>query len=170
MASNTALKDHDSDRRTKRAVATNLASTTHPAKYAGTSPVKVKKLGHLTFQVSDVERTVRFWTEVMGFEEVERNENGVVFFRFGPDHHSIGIAQGAAKQRAPVEDGLRTGHLAFEVENTDVLLAMGGKVSSDLLRILIARPKLFAELIRQIETLPEDAILHLVREVRDGDW
>ncbi len=123
MASNTALMEHDSDRRAKRAVATKVASTTHPATYSGISPVKVQKLGHLTFQVSDVERTVRFWTEVMGFEEVERNENGVVFFRFGPDHHSIGIAQGAAKRRAPVEDGLRTGHLAFEVENTDVLLA-----------------------------------------------
>ncbi len=123
MASNTALKDQASSRRAKRAAAVDLASLTHPETYAGTSPVKVKKLGHLTFQVSDVERTVRFWTQVMGFEEVERNENGLVFLRFGPDHHSIGIAKGTAKRRAPTEDGLRTGHLAFEVENTDVLLA-----------------------------------------------
>ena len=73
------------------------------------------------------------------------------------------------EQNPPSEETIRK--LAKDLgENTDVLLAMGGKVSSDLLRILIARPKLFAELIRQIETLPEDAILHLVREVRDGDW
>jgi catechol 2,3-dioxygenase len=123
MDSDTALKNRESDRRAKRAAATKLASTTHPDTYNGKSPVKVKKLGHLTFQVSDVERTVRFWTQVMGFEEVERNRNGAVFLRFGPDHHSIAIAKGAAKQRAPSEEGLKTGHLAFEVENTDVLLA-----------------------------------------------
>ena len=59
----------------------------------------------------------------MGFEEVERNENGAVFLRFGPDHHSIAIAQGAAWRRPKPEAGLNIGHLALEVENTDVLLA-----------------------------------------------
>ncbi len=123
MDKDTALKDRESDRRAKRAAATKLASAVHPEKYTGKSPVKVKKLGHLTFQVTDVERSVRFWTQVMGFEEVERNEGGVVFFRFGGDHHSIAIVQGAAKRRATSEEGLNTGHLAFEVENTDALLA-----------------------------------------------
>jgi catechol 2,3-dioxygenase-like lactoylglutathione lyase family enzyme len=123
MENAATLKDRGSDRDKKREAATWLASSAHPDKYIGKSPVKVKKLGHLTFQVSDVERTVRFWTQVMGFEEVERNEKGIVFLRFGPDHHSIGIAQGAAKRRATSEEGLNTGHLAFEVENTDVLFA-----------------------------------------------
>lgn len=119
-----AASAQESDRNAKRAAATKLASATHPEKYTGVSPVKIKKLGHLTFQVSDVERTVRFWTQVMGFEEVERNEKGIVFLRFGADHHSIGIAQGKAERRATSEEGLNTGHLAFEVENTDMLLAM----------------------------------------------
>lgn len=123
MNSELALKTRESDRKAKRAAATKLASTTHPDKYSGKTPIKVKKLGHQTFQVSDVERSVRFWTQVMGFEEVERNEGGIVFLRFGPDHHSIAIAQGAAKRRATSEEGLNTGHLAFEVENTDALLA-----------------------------------------------
>ncbi len=123
MANQAALKDPNYDRKTARAAATSLALASHPDIYTGVSPVKVKKLGHLTFQVSDVERTVRFWTQVMGFEEVERNDTGIVFLRFGPDHHSIGIAKGAAKRRATSEEGLNTGHLAFEVENTDVLLA-----------------------------------------------
>ncbi len=123
MANVTALDERVSDRKAERASATRVASTFHPKRYTGTTPVKVKKLGHMTFQVSDVERTVRFWTQVMGFEEVERNESGIVFLRFGPDHHSIGIAKGAAKRRATSEESLNTGHLAFEVENTDVLLA-----------------------------------------------
>jgi len=123
MAHQAAVTDRESERRAQRAAATKLATQVHPNSYTGISPVKVKKLGHLTFQVSDVERSVRFWTQVMGFQEVERNENGAVFLRFGADHHSIAIAKGKADRRAPTEDGLRTGHLAFEVENTDALLA-----------------------------------------------
>lgn len=120
MATEAAVDNRKSDRKAKRAAATKLASTTHPDEYIGKTPVKVKKLGHQTFQVSDVERSVRFWTQVMGFEEVERNESGAVFLRFGSDHHSIAIAQGDAKKRAT--GGLNTGHLAFEVEDTDALL------------------------------------------------
>ncbi|MCF7997295.1 MAG: helix-turn-helix domain-containing protein [Chromatiaceae bacterium] len=55
-------------------------------------------------------------------------------------------------------------------EDPDVLLAMAGKVSKDLQAIIRARPQLFAELLRQLRDLPDDAILRVVREVRDGDW
>ena len=52
----------------------------------------------------------------------------------------------------------------------DWLLALAGKVSSDLQEIIRKRPELFAELIRQLREAPDDAILRVVREVRDGDW
>lgn len=55
-------------------------------------------------------------------------------------------------------------------EDPDVLLAMAGKVSSDLQAIIRKRPRLFAELIRQLREAPDDAILRVVREVRDGQW
>lgn len=55
-------------------------------------------------------------------------------------------------------------------EDSDVLLAMAGKVSSDLQEIIRKRPKLFAELIRQLKEAPDNAILRVVREVRDGEW
>ena len=61
--------------------------------------------------------------------------------------------------------------LAAELgEDTDLLLAMAGKVSSDLQEIIRKRPKLFAELLRELRDLPDHAIVRLVREVRDGDW
>lgn len=53
---------------------------------------------------------------------------------------------------------------------SDMLLAMAGKVSSDLQEIIRQRPQLFAELIRQLKDSPDNAILRVVREVRDGDW
>ena len=55
-------------------------------------------------------------------------------------------------------------------EDPDVMLAMAGKVSSDLQEIIRKRPKLFADLIRQLKQAPNHAILRIVREVREGDW
>ena len=55
-------------------------------------------------------------------------------------------------------------------EDPDVLLAMAGKVSSDLQSIIKKRPKLFADLIRQLKEEPDHAVLKVVREVKDGDW
>ena len=45
--------------------------------------------------------------------------------------------------------------------DADVLLAMAGKVSSDLQEAIRKRPQLFAELIRQLRTAPDRAVLRL---------
>ena len=64
-----------------------------------------------------------------------------------------------------------TVRLARELgQDPDVMLALAGKVSSDLQEIIRKRPRLFADLIRQLKEAPDDAVLRVVREVRDGDW
>jgi len=55
-------------------------------------------------------------------------------------------------------------------EDPDVMLAQAGKISADLRSAILARPQLFAELIRAIKTMPDSAVLRIVREVRDGNW
>ena len=55
-------------------------------------------------------------------------------------------------------------------EDKDVLLALAGKVSSDLLKVIKDRPVLFAELIRKLKSEPDHAVLRIVREVKDGEW
>ena len=87
------------------------------------SPIKVNKLGHLVYEVSDVERTARFWTEVMGFVETDRTEHGMVFFRCGADHHAIALKPSTAGRRPGPDAGMKIDHLAFEVDNIDVLIA-----------------------------------------------
>jgi transcriptional regulator with XRE-family HTH domain len=55
-------------------------------------------------------------------------------------------------------------------EDPDVVMALAGKVSEELQRIIRKRPKLFAQLIRELKDLPDHAVLRLVREVSDGNW
>lgn len=69
----------------------------------------------------------------------------------------------------PSEEKVRA--LAVELsEDPDVLLALAGKVSSDLLAVIRRRPQLLGELLRELRDLPDHAILRVVREVRDGEW
>lgn len=69
----------------------------------------------------------------------------------------------------PSEEVIR--RLAQELnQDKDILLAMAGKVSKDLLEVIVRRPQLMADLIRQVKDMPDDAILRVVRVVRDGQW
>jgi catechol 2,3-dioxygenase-like lactoylglutathione lyase family enzyme len=86
-----------------------------------TTPIHVRKFGHLVYEVSDVERSVKFWTDVMGFRVSDRNTHGMVFLRFGADHHGIGLKPGKKPHRPQPEDGNAIEHLAMEVANIDAL-------------------------------------------------
>ncbi len=88
---------------------------------ANRSPINVRKIGHLVYEVSDVARSVKFWTEIMGFKVSDRNEFGMVFLRANSDHHTIAVKEGKAKVRQ--DNGLRVDHLALEVPTMDDLLA-----------------------------------------------
>src|SRR5207245_3106664 len=68
------------------------------------TPVRVKKLGHVVFTVSDIERTTRFWTEIMGFQMSDRNERGMIFLRNGSDHHTVALVPGEGPHE-PAREG-----------------------------------------------------------------
>ncbi len=69
----------------------------------------------------------------------------------------------------PSEATIRRLAVALQ-EDPDFLLAMAGKVSSDLREIITKRPRLFAEIIRELKDMPDHAVLRVIREVRDGKW
>lgn len=73
------------------------------------------------------------------------------------------------EQPPPSEETIR--RLAAELEeDPDLLLALAGKVSADLQAVIRRRPRLFAELIRELARVPDEGLVRLVREVRDGEW
>ncbi len=85
------------------------------------TPIKIKKIGHVVFTVSDVERSTAFWTEVMGFKVSDRNERGMVFLRNASDHHTIALAPADQKTPAPQRGQVGFDHMALQVESVSEL-------------------------------------------------
>ena len=90
------------------------------------SPVHIRKLGHVVFRVRDVERTIKFYAEILNFRVSERNEHGQVFLNACGDHHTIAIAQAAAGEAAVhgSDQQLGLSHFAMEVASLDDLFAI----------------------------------------------
>lgn len=91
----------------EQATSTSAATTT--------SPIHIKKLGHIVLTVSDVERSRRFWTEIMGFKVSDVNERGMVFLRCSSDHHTVAIAEATEGGELPGPGRIGFNHAAFEV-------------------------------------------------------
>lgn len=49
------------------------------------------RIGHVHLKVADLERAVRFYTEVLGFEEQQRFGNRAAFLSAGGYHHHLGL-------------------------------------------------------------------------------
>jgi catechol 2,3-dioxygenase-like lactoylglutathione lyase family enzyme len=85
------------------------------------SPIKTRKVSHVVFNVSDMERSIRFY-ELLGFRLSDRNERGMAFMRHGTDHHTIAFAPAPAGATPPPKDKYVTfHHVALEVDNVDEL-------------------------------------------------
>src|SRR5499427_4494755 len=86
-------------------------------------PFRIGKLGHVVLNVRDVERSARFYAEVLGFEisdvyPEEMVPGGMVFLRCNPDHHGIALV-GSLTEPAKNSD---LNHVAFEVATLDEVL------------------------------------------------
>ena len=73
-------------------------------------------------------------------------------------------------EQPPPSEALIIGLAEVLNEDRDILLALGGKVSSDLKDAIMKRPQLFASLLREMKDIPDHSILRIVREIRDGEW
>jgi transcriptional regulator with XRE-family HTH domain len=69
----------------------------------------------------------------------------------------------------PSEETIR--RLAADLgEDADYMLALAGKVASDIREIIVGKPVLFAELIRGLSNVCEEELIALVGEVRNSEW
>jgi catechol 2,3-dioxygenase-like lactoylglutathione lyase family enzyme len=82
-------------------------------------PFQLRKLGHVVLNVSDIERSVRFYTELLGLAVSDRYPDamvpgGMVFMRCNADHHGVALVGGARGNEAS-----SLNHFAFEVATLD---------------------------------------------------
>jgi len=55
--------------------------------------LRPKKLGHLVLMVRDIQKSVRFYTEVVGLQVSDWISDQMVFLRAGEDHHDLALSQ-----------------------------------------------------------------------------
>lgn len=78
--------------------------------------INVRGVGHVVLKVRDLERSARFYREVIGFREVARFQGRMVFFSAsGDNHHDLALlAVGPGAPSAPHE-GVGLYHVAFKI-------------------------------------------------------
>src|ERR1700682_3336478 len=81
----------------------------------------IKKLLHTRYRVTDLEKTVAFYRDVLGLKEVRRQTSGrgsqLVFFKARQSEEEIEICK--FDESGPVVIGPDLTHLAFEVDDLD---------------------------------------------------
>jgi len=85
-----------------------------------TPPFQLGKIGHVALYVADIERSTRFYTDVLGFQVSDLYEDGMMpggaaFLRCNPDHHGIALFKATEQHQA----GAGMHHMAFEVPTLD---------------------------------------------------
>jgi lactoylglutathione lyase len=85
----------------------------------------IKKLLHTRYRVEDLEKTVAFYRDVLGLEEMRRHTSGrgskLVFFKAPGSAEEIELCQFA--ESGPVVIGPDVTHLAFEVDDIQAFAA-----------------------------------------------
>jgi len=84
--------------------------------------VKIRKLGHVGIFVRDVEKSKKFYTEILGFKVSDVNEQGITFLRCATDHHDTVLVP-LPKEKpgsAPTERG-EIQQISYEVDRVEDL-------------------------------------------------
>jgi catechol 2,3-dioxygenase len=95
---------------------------TAPQADAGPSPIRIRKLGHVVIQVRNLERSVRFYTEVLNLRVSDNASAGGVFLTGLGDHHTIGLFPSDGENaEIPSEGAVRLHHFAMQVGSMEEL-------------------------------------------------
>lgn len=86
-------------------------------------PFNITKIGHVVLNVTDLEKSVEFYTQVLGFHisdiyTPDVAPGGMVFMRYNADHHGVALV-GKMPDKSP---SIELNHMAFEVSTLDEVL------------------------------------------------
>lgn len=78
----------------------------------------ITTLGHVVLKVRSLERSVPFYRDVLGFHEVARYGERMVFFSQGENHHDLALLEIGAAATPPSAQSVGLAHVAFRVGKT----------------------------------------------------
>ena len=86
----------------------------------GGLPFSINKIGHVVLMVRDLEKSVKFYTKVLGFRVSDvyppsMVPGRMVFMRCAADHHGVALVGGAKE----ASNSNELNHMAFEVSTID---------------------------------------------------
>jgi catechol 2,3-dioxygenase len=78
---------------------------------------KIRRVGHLVLTAKDIQRSRRFFEEVMRLPVVAENERGMVFFSTDrkENHHMLALVPGKEGASMPRPDHIGMQHVSFEL-------------------------------------------------------
>lgn len=77
------------------------------------------KIGHVHLKVSNLERSEKFYQDLLGLRSTERLGEQFSFLTFGHAHHDVALQQIERNARQPDRSAVGLFHSAFEVENPE---------------------------------------------------
>lgn len=87
--------------------------------------MQIRELGHIVLQVTDLDRSIRFYRDTLGLPLVSQGkprDRRIVFFSLGAKHHDLALIELAPGAQA--QDPTRAGvmHIAFKIGDDIELL------------------------------------------------
>lgn len=78
---------------------------------------------HVNLNVSDVEESIQFYTEELGFEETWGFEDGATVHRYVADENGVELQLSETEGRTEFDHGDAWDHVAFGVDDVDAAVA-----------------------------------------------
>jgi catechol 2,3-dioxygenase len=82
--------------------------------------INVRNVGHVVLKFRDIERSARFYRDVLGLKEVARGNFGrpMAFFSTGENHHDIAVMEVGPDAALPQANGVGLYHVALVIGTT----------------------------------------------------
>ena len=102
-----------------------------------------KGLGHLVMRVRDIDRSVDFYTRIMGLTVMERSPSGTVFMSANTEKsHELAIRAIGMDAAGPDHSIIGQAHMAWQMETFEDLQELYDRIKENDVRIVrMGRPR-----------------------------
>jgi catechol-2,3-dioxygenase len=132
--------------------------------------VQVRELGHVVLFVRDLERSRRFYGEILGFPELPSSFPGGALFSTGRTHHELLLIE-VGPDAAAIPEGRRVGmyHFGLKIGDTDDdLRAALAELQAAGVEVLGATDHTVTHSLYLLD--PDGNELELYVDVEGADW